>query len=87
VADYCVIVARSARKELESLPGAVADRIVAILERLVAQPRPPGTRKLRGSADLWRVRVGDYRVIYAIDDAQRTVAIRVVRHRKDAYRS
>jgi mRNA interferase RelE/StbE len=87
VADYRVIVARSARKELQSLPRATADRVVAILERLVEQPRPVGARKLRGSADLWRVRVGDYRVINAINDGHQIIAVRVVRQRKDAYRS
>jgi mRNA interferase RelE/StbE len=86
VADYRVIFTRSARKELENLPRAAADRIVALSERLAAQPRPVGARKLRGAADLWRVRVGDYRVVYAINDAEQIVDVRVVRHRKDAYR-
>lgn len=86
MAEYRVIVARSARKELESLPHATADRIVAMLEHLAAEPRPVGARKLRGAADLWRVRVGHYRVVYAINDAQQIVDIRVIRHRKDAYR-
>lgn len=86
MADYQVIVARSARKELESVPRAMADRIVGVLDRLAAEPRPVGARKLRGAADLWRVRVGDYRLICAVNDAQQIVDIRVVRHRKDAYR-
>ena len=86
MAEYRVVVARSARKELESLPRATADRIVTVLESLAEQPRPVGVRKLRGAADLWRVRVGDYRIVYALDDAQKIVDIRVVRHRKDAYR-
>jgi mRNA interferase RelE/StbE len=86
VTEYQVLFARSARKELESLPAATGDRIVVRLERLAAEPRPVGARKLRGAADLWRVRVGDYRVVYAIQDAQRIVDVRVVRHRKDVYR-
>ncbi len=86
MAEYRVIFTRSARKELENLPSATADRIVAILERLAAEPRPVGARKLRGAADLWRVRVGDYRLVYAINDAEQIVDVRVVRHRKDAYR-
>lgn len=86
MAEYRVIIARSARKELKSLDRATADRIIATLERLKQQPRPVGARKLRGAADLWRARAGDYRVIYAIDDTQQIVDIRVVRHRKDAYR-
>lgn len=86
MADYRVIFTRSARKELQSLPHTTADRVVAMSERLAAEPRPVGARKLRGAADLWRVRVGDYRVVYAINDADHIVDVRVVRHRKDAYR-
>ena len=86
MADYRVIFTRSARKELEDLPPATADRIVAMSERLAAEPRPVGARKLQGVADLWRVRVGDYRIVYAINDAEHIIDVRVVRHRKDVYR-
>ena len=86
VADYRVVFTRSARKELEKLPPTVADRIVAMSERLTSEPRSVGARKLRGASDLWRVRVGDYRVVYAINDAENIVDVSVVRHRKDAYR-
>jgi mRNA interferase RelE/StbE len=61
------------------------DRVVTKLDSLATEPRPPGCKKLRGADDLWRVRVGDYRIIYAIDDAHAAVEIRVIRHRKDAY--
>ena len=71
---------------MENLPSATADRIVARSERLAAEPRPVGARKLRGAADLWRVRVGNYRIVYAINDTEQIVDVRVVRHRKDAYR-
>ena len=50
------------------------------------EPRPAGCAKLEGAADLWRVRVGDYRIIYTVDDRARTVDVSVVRHRRDAYR-
>ena len=86
MADYGVIFTRSARKELENLPRTTADRIAGMSERLAAEPRPVGARKLRGAADLWRVRAGDYRIVYAINDAEHIVDVRVVRHRKDAYR-
>jgi len=64
----------------------MADRIVATSECLAAEPRPVGARKLRGTADLWRVRVGDFRIVYAINDAEQIGDVRVVRHRKDAHR-
>ena len=84
--EYQVVLVRSARRELERLPRAAADRIVAAPERLAADSRPEGSWKLQGSTELWRLRVGDYRVVYLIDDAHKLVDVRVVRHRKDAYR-
>jgi len=86
VADYRVVFTRSARKELEDLPPTTANRVIAMAERLAAEPRPVGARKLRGAADLWRVRAGDYRLVFAINDAEHLVDVRVVRHRKDVYR-
>ncbi len=64
----------------------MARRIISRVEALTADPRPHGCAKLQGAADLWRIRIGDYRVVYAIDDNARLVDIRVVRHRSDAYR-
>ena len=83
---YQVIFARSARQELEELPRRVAERILAGIEALAENPRPHGCRKLQGPSQLWRIRVGEYRVIYAVDDSKRTVDIVVIRHRSDAYR-
>jgi mRNA interferase RelE/StbE len=86
VAEYRVVFARSARRELEGLEPTVARRIISRVEALTTDPRPHGCVKLQGAADLWRIRVGDYRVVYSIDDNARLVDIRVVRHRSDAYR-
>ena len=86
VAEYRVVFARSARRELEGLEATVARRIISRVEALTADPRPHGCAKLQGAADLWPIRIGDYRVVYAIDDNARLVDIRVVRHRSDAYR-
>ncbi len=80
-----VRIGRSAARELEALPDQIIDRVARKIDSLSTQPRPAGCRKLRGGDDLWRVRVGDYRIIYAIDDTQPIVEIRVIRHRKDAY--
>jgi mRNA interferase RelE/StbE len=86
VAEYRVVFARSARRELERLEMSVARRIISRIEALATDPRPPGCVKLQGAADLWRIRIGDYRVVYSVDDNARVVDIRVVRHRSDAYR-
>ncbi len=84
--DYTIIFARSARKELEALDPALIGRILPRIEELSADPRPPGCAKLSGGDDLWRVRVGDYRVLYSLSDASRTVRVIAVRHRGRAYR-
>ena len=84
--DYWVTFARSARKELERLPSPIGRRILDHIEALAKAPRPPGVIKLQGNKNLWRMRVGDYRVIYSIDDGARAVDISVIRHRRDAYR-
>jgi mRNA interferase RelE/StbE len=83
--EYLIVFARSARKELESLPEATARRILTRIESLAAEPRPRGCLKLSGSDDYWRIRVGEYRVLYSIDDSELLIDVVAVRHRKDAY--
>ena len=82
---YEVAFARSARRELEKLPSAAVARILPAIRDLSANPRPNGSRKLGGEQATYRIRVGDYRVIYEVDDATRQVLVTRVRHRKDAY--
>ena len=82
-----VRLGRSATQELESLPGPILERIAKKIDSLAEQAPPAGCKKLRGADDLWRVRVGDYRIIHAVDDDAAVVEIRVIRHRKDAYGS
>ena len=84
--QYAVTFARSARKELEALNRPLLARVLNRIEALAREPRPTGCRKLVGQGDLWRIRVGDYRVIYEIDDVTQTVDISTIRHRSDAYR-
>jgi len=60
-------------------------RIARQLDQLSTQPRPPGCKKLRGTRDVWRIRVGDFRIIYRIDDAARLIEVQAIRDRKDAY--
>jgi mRNA interferase RelE/StbE len=83
--EYSLTFARSARKELESLPNSVVIRIFSKIESLAAEPRPNNCRKLQGFTNLWRIRIGDYRVIYSIDDNAKIVDIITVRHRREAY--
>jgi mRNA interferase RelE/StbE len=84
--EYRVTFARSAGKELERLRPPTIGRVFRAIEQLRHEPRPGGCVKLTGEGTLWRLRVGDYRVIYSIDDPGRVVDIVMVRHRRDAYR-
>jgi len=83
---YAVLLEAAAERSLRHLDAVVFRRVVAALRILADNPRPPGCRKLTGSDRDWRVRVGDYRVVYEIDDRRREVRIMRIRHRREAYR-
>ena len=86
MAEYSIVFARSARKELENLEHSVALRVLKRVEGLSINPRPTGVVKLEGATDLWRLRIGDWRVIYRVDDRARLIDITGIRHRREAYR-
>ncbi len=83
--SYAVEIKPSARKELEALPDHVLSRVVRKIQYLGDNPRPAGCKKLKGYKDLWRIRVGDWRVVYIIDDAVRIVSITRIAHRREVY--
>lgn len=85
--QFSIVFKRSAEKELFSLESSLQSRILDALSLLEHNPRPEGSRKLRGPYDLWRIRVGRYRVLYEIEDDILTVFVVRVSHRKDAYRT
>lgn len=76
---------RSAIKELKKIDPTVRTRLLEESKRLSLEPYPPGTRKLKGAEHTYRIRVGDYRIIYCIDEQNLQITIVRVRHRKDAY--
>jgi mRNA interferase RelE/StbE len=82
---YSVSILRSAQKSLGSIPSAFQDRIVTAIRRLASNPRPPGVKKLAGR-DAWRIRAGDYRVIYEIEDADLMILVVDIGHRREIYR-
>ncbi|MGH2460810.1 MAG: type II toxin-antitoxin system RelE family toxin [Chloroflexota bacterium] len=84
--SYAVLVSTRAAKDLADLPASVQRRVRALIDRLATEPRPRRAQALAGVADSYRVRVGDYRVVYAVDDAERQVVIARVGHRRDVYR-
>ena len=85
MASYSLFLKRSAAKELEALAAKDRRRIVDRIQALAAEPRPPGVEKLSG-AEKYRVRQGDYRILYSIDDAASTVTVVKIGHRRDVYR-
>ena len=82
---YSVEVKPPAQKELETLPDNVLERVVRKLDALRDTPRPAGCKKLKGYEDQWRVRVGDWRVVYVIDDAAKLVSVTRIAHRREVY--
>jgi len=85
VASYEVLIKRSAAKELEALPTKDRRRIATKIRTLANDPRPPGVEKLSGE-EKYRIRQGDYRLLYAIDHAARQVTVVKIGHRRDVYR-
>jgi mRNA interferase RelE/StbE len=85
VASYDVVLTSSAEKELKKLSGQLIARIVPRVENLASNPRPPGCEKLQGGDREWRIRVGDYRVVYTIDHAKLLVEATRIRHRSEVY--
>jgi mRNA interferase RelE/StbE len=77
---------RSAERDLRGIDRAQVPRIIAAAERLARNPTPPGSRKLVGSEHIYRIRIGDYRVIYEYGATPGAICIFHVRHRREAYR-
>lgn len=83
--SYTVTLLPRTGRDLASLPPGDYARVRDALRALAADPRPPGCVKLT-TREGWRIRVGEYRVIYEIADGQRVVTVLRIRHRRDAYR-
>ncbi len=86
MAEYAITFARSARREMEKIDHPMARRVLAEIEKLSEEPRPAGCQKLRGGNSLWRLRVGDYRIVYSVDDRSELVDVVAVGHRREVYR-
>ncbi len=86
MADYRVIVRPSADMALRRLPRETQQRLVSAMRGLATNPRPLGVGKMQGGGNLWRIRVGDYRIVYEIHDARVLILVLAIGHRKDIYR-
>jgi mRNA interferase RelE/StbE len=83
--SYELFIERSAQKALSKIPDPYQERIIEAIKALGKEPRPPDCKKLSGR-EAWRIRVGNYRVIYEIDDKINKVLIILVSHRREIYR-
>ena len=83
---YRVEFKPSAARALRKLDADIQRRVIARVETLAENPRPPGAEKLEGMRDLYRIRVGDYRIIYQVADKVLLVLVVRVGHRRDVYR-
>jgi len=87
VAGYSVILTKAAAKEIDRIASrADRQRIEHRIRQLAANPHPPGSKKLKGETGRYRIRQGDYRILYTVEEEIRVVAIVQVAHRKDVYR-
>ena len=83
--DYLVNVKKSVEKDLRKLPKSVISRVVEAIENLKDNPYPKQSKKLRATERTYRLRVGDYRVIYQVNEERKEIIVYYVRHRENAY--
>ncbi len=81
-----VIVKPSAEKQLNRIPSKVAEKITEVIVKLQENPFPTNSKKLQAETDIYRIRVGDYRIVYLIDKVNTTIFVTIIKHRKDVYR-
>ncbi|MBS3772049.1 MAG: type II toxin-antitoxin system RelE/ParE family toxin [Bacteroidales bacterium] len=83
---YEILFESKAEKELLELPKEDLKRIDTKIRQLNKNPRPPGIKKLVGKIEGWRIRAGDYRILYQIDDEKKLVKVYRIKHRREVYR-
>ncbi len=86
MASYSIEVTRSAQKDIRKLPKHIIGALDKIMRGLAKNPRPNGCKKLRGTSDHYRLRYGNYRVVYEIIDKKLVIIVVNISHRKDVYR-
>ena len=83
---FSLAIKPSVLKDLQPIPKELRGKIAVSILEFSRDPHPPGSKKLAGAADAYRVRVGDYRILYEISDAERIVRVMAVGHRREVYR-
>lgn len=85
MAPYNIVIRKSVKKDMQGIPKRDAQRILSTIQALAANPRPQGSKKLSGQ-ERYRLRQGNYRILYEIEDDKLIVCVVTVGHRKDVYR-
>lgn len=85
--SYTIVIAKSVQKQLDNLHNTIFERVIEKIKLLADEPRPDGVVKLKGFDNEYRIRVGDYRVRYEVDDANQVVRLLQCKHRRDVYRN
>ncbi|MFB3922622.1 MAG: type II toxin-antitoxin system RelE/ParE family toxin [Terriglobia bacterium] len=83
---YKLVFKPSVEKDLRGLPRTVVERVLRKIENLLVEPFPPGCIKLEAAERLYRIRIGEYRVVYEVDGTTRSITVHHVRHRREVYR-
>lgn len=86
MSQYSIAISPRARNEIDSLDKPIKRRIAVSIEGLAKNPHPAGSKKLQGKDDTWRIRVGDYRVLYDIKNKELIILVVKVGHRREVYR-
>ena len=86
MASYKILFRPSVEKDLSKLPGPLARRVAVRIEGLAENPFPPNSIRLSGSEKLYRLRMGDYRIVYEVDSRAHVITVYYVRHRREVYR-
>lgn len=83
---YSIVLSPAAKKVLERLPAEIHNRITTKISALAEDPRPPGAAALQGVKGELRLRVGDYRIIYQVEDEYQVIRVVKIGHRSEIYR-
>jgi mRNA interferase RelE/StbE len=83
---YEVLLERRAERDLKKLSQAMFYRVIPQIKDLSENPKPSGCRKITGSKNDWRIRIGDYRIIYEIDEKEKAVKVMRIKHRREVYK-
>jgi mRNA interferase RelE/StbE len=84
--SYTILIAKSVQKQINALPADIKTRVVEKIKQLESEPRPAGAIKMKGSEQEYRIRIGDYRVRYDVDDTNQVLRLLQCKHRREVYK-